>query len=177
MKFYGLRCLGKVWLQRVDDVDDISHGGTVDEGRILYDESDERLYVANETEFKKITTPYDIFSAGTKVIFGSYPLPDGWTIDTSFEDRIIRTTNDSSEVGDIGGTWTIQGGLFDGLHDHNGRTGKPTDNTLTVGSSDLTYTTVTTTHTHEITADGLHTHSYGDTWRPYNAKLQVATYS
>lgn len=175
MKFYGIRSLGKFWVQRVNNTNNEIHRGEIDEGRLLYDETDQHLYAGSESKWLRISTPYDIFSLGTKILFCSYPLPDTWNIDITNDDKTILTTNASGSVFTNSGAWSISGLQSDGQHNHGYRTGGPTANSSQIGISDAYAYGVRTNHTHVITSDGDHQHFFDGTWRPAYIVSVVAT--
>lgn len=175
MKFYGIRSLGKLWLQRVNDINNETHRGDIDEGRLLYNKADEHLYAGSESRWLRISTPYDIFSLDTKVLFSSYPLPDTWNIDTTYDDMTVITTNLSGSVFTDSGSWTISGIQADGQHNHGARTGGPTANSSNIGRSDIYAYGVRTYHTHTVSSDGSHQHFHDGTWRPAYIVSVVAT--
>jgi hypothetical protein len=177
MKFYGIKSRGKFWVHRVADIDTVTHEGVVDEGRLLYNYADERLYAGTESEWLKVTTRYDIFESGSKILFSSFPLPDNWTIDTTYDDKMVLATSTMASVFTSGGTWMISGLQADGAHTHGGRTGGPTNNSSKIGRSDLYAYSSTTNHTHPITSDGEHQHTIDGSWRPSYIISVVATYS
>ena len=177
MKFYGINSRGKFWVHRVDDIDSVTHNGAEDEGRLLYNRADEHLYAGSETEWIKITTRYDIFESGTKILFSSYPLPNNFTIDTTYDDRMVLTTSTPGDVFTSGGSWVITGMQANNGHTHGGRTGGPTNNSSLIGASDLYAYSSKTNHTHSITRDGEHQHTIDGTWRPSYIISVVATYT
>lgn len=178
MKFYGVNSRGKFWVHRVTNVNNETHNGEVDEGRFLYNKADEHLYVGDESKWIKITTPYDVFQVGTKLLFGSYPLPTNWNIDTTFYDFMPITTNASGSVATSGGSWTISGMQADGDHTHGGRTAGPTSNSSSIGRSDIYAYGSGTSHTHSITRDGEHQHTFDPLlWRPAYVVVVIGTYT
>lgn len=177
MKFYGVKSRGKFWVHRIDDVNNETHNGEVDEGRFLYNRGDEHLYVGSESRWVRITTPYDVFQVGTKLLFNSYPLPTNWNVDLTYNDRTVITTSSSGSVWASGGSWTISGMQAGGSHRHGGRTGGPTANSSLIGASDLYAYSSQTNHTHSITADGEHQHTFDGTWRPAHKHFLVGVYT
>lgn len=175
MKFYGVRSLGKLWIHRVDDVNNVVHNGEEDEGRLMYNRADDHLYAGSESKWLKITTPYDIFSVGTKILFQSYPLPTTWNIDVSYNDMTVITTKTAASVATNSGSWIISGIQQSGSHNHGYRTGGPTSNSSNIGISDAYAYGVRTNHTHTITSDGDHQHFSDGTWRPAYIISVVAT--
>ena len=176
MKFYGINSRGKFYVHRVIDIDNVIHRGNIDEGRLLYNIADKHLYAGSDIQWIKITTPYDIFLAGTKILFNSYPLPDNWTVDTTYNDSTIILTTDMGSTFTSGGTWNITGIQASGEHDHGGRTGGPTSNSNYIGISDAYAYSVKTNHTHSISKDGEHQHEFDGSWRPAYILTVVATY-
>lgn len=172
-----MKSLGKFWTHRVSNIDNETHRGAIDEGRVLYNYLDQRLYAGSDTEWLKVTTPYDIFQVGTSVIFSSYPLPDNWTLEKGYAGRIVMTTALSGSIATSGGTWDITGIQQDGEHNHGGKTGGPTDFSSLAGASDIYAYGSKTNHRHTITMDGEHQHSFTGEWRPKHTHSIVATYT
>jgi len=57
------------------------------------------------------------FPPGTKMLFVS-SLPPGWTLDTTFTDKVLRVVSDDTAVGTTGGSWVISGISSAGSHTH-----------------------------------------------------------
>lgn len=109
----------------------------------------------------------------TKMVFASFPLPPGWTLDTTVSDRTILLTNNTSEVGKTSGSWTITGMNSAGGHNHGGTVGSPTSNALRGTSENTAPQVSTNAHRHSISTDGAHIHTFNGTWRPYHIKMVV----
>lgn len=52
----------------------------------------------------------EAFPIGTGLLFIQATLPPGWTLDTSYLDRVIRV---NSTAGNVGGNWTLAGAQVD----------------------------------------------------------------
>lgn len=170
MDFHRINDQGKLWIQRVDDISLIGH--TVnDEGRLVYSKSDDKVYIATSTEWLELAIEYSVISTGTKMLFGSYPLPTGWNI-TAYDDIMVTITNNSVYVGSTNGSWYITGLQSDGSHDHTGLTGKCTI-TAHIGGDVIQIAHAD--HKHSILADGLHTHEFDGQWRPNHVKFCEAS--
>jgi len=52
------------------------------------------------------------FPAGTKMLFAQQSAPAGWTLDTTWHDRVLRVVN--ANGGATGGSWTISGLTVEG---------------------------------------------------------------
>lgn len=177
MKFYGIECEGKFWVHRVSDILNETHSGQSTEARIAYDRATEKLYVATDTEWIKVTNPDDLFSTATKILFGSYPLPDGWNIDTQYNDISPMITNETGSIANSGGSWEISGTTATGSHNHDGRTSIANYAFQWSGYSESVYDAVTRNHWHVIYSSGNHSHDFSVNWRPKNVKMVVASYS
>lgn len=174
MDFHRINTQGRIWIQRVDDVSLIGHTAD-DEGRMLYSKSDDKVYIATSTEWLILATKYSVLTAGSTLLFGSYPLPTGWNI-TSYNDAIVSITNSSGSVGSFSGGWTITGFGAAGTHDHGGYATYDNDwMRVTQGGlyrDDLSdYEAPSYIHKHSIVSDGNHTHTFNGTWRPSNMKF------
>ncbi len=166
MDFHEINNQGKIWIQRIDDINDISYS-TSDESRILYSKSDEKIYIGTDSEWLALATNYSVISLNTKMIFGSYPLPTGWNIKNE-NDVLVSITNNSGSIGAKAGDWSITSVQNSQPHNHGGFTGS--------ASSGMTghriikdtgfISTAPSTHKHSIYSDGIHTHTFDGTWRP-----------
>jgi hypothetical protein len=132
--------------------------------------------MATDTDWLLVTTPYDIMSSGTEILMGTYPFPTGWTISSSYDDRMVMLTNTTGEIGNTGGSWTITGIDSQGAHNHGGSTGTPSA-TVRVGGSDIYTRGGSQTHSHSIETQGLHQHTFDGNWRPAYVKFAVAQYT
>lgn len=165
MKFHTVDVQGKIWTQRVDDKDTTRHHTAVDEARLIYSRADSRLYFGSYDDWHIVMGKYDFITADTRMLFGYWPLPDGWNINTSKNDMVIQVTQ-SGDVGQIDGSWTITGMDQAGLHDHGGETGQA-DNDIRRGVSDYEDPRAASeNHRHTIATDGLHGHGFAVNWRP-----------
>ena len=165
MDFYRINDQGKIWIQRVADVSLIGFRDH-DEGRLLYSESDEKLYIATSTEWRELSAEYSVLTANTKMIFGSYPLPVGWNISTN-SGMVIALTTSSGSIGTTDGTWTISGMNNIDSHNHAGVTGTESSyREAKLHSTGNRYTCAARYHTHTIVADGVHSHTFTSSWRP-----------
>jgi len=174
MDFYRINDQGKIWIQRVDDISLIGHRDS-DEGRLLYSKSNQKIYIATSTEWRMLSVEYSVISSGTKMLFGSYPLPVGWNISNS-NDMVVSLTNSSGSIGSIAGSWTITGMNNIESHNHTGATG--TESAYREAKLHLTgnrYTCAARYHTHSIVGDGIHSHTFGNSWRPSYTFFTEAT--
>ena len=169
---------GKFWPQRLASIiEDPWVSGY--EGRFLYDEDKQALYYASATEWVKLQTEFDLFDEGQKLLFVSQPLPTGWNIDTVWNDRSVLITTTGSQVGGTGGSWTITGMVSNAGHDHYpqaGGMGNPTSIQRRSTSDWYTYS-AKSIHTHYITVDGAHTHTFDGQWRPSYVKVGVGVHT
>ncbi len=180
-KFHEISLKGKYWLHRIADIDTYIHEGSVDKARVVYSESDEKVYVGSGSGWLKFTTAYDVLSAGSKVLMGTFPLPTGWNIDVSEDDIWPTLTSNEGDIGtDHGGShvggWTISGMQGSGQHNHGGRTKGAQGGTILIGESDIYSYVGDDKHNHNIQNAAQHFHSFTDTWRPENIKYCVAEY-
>ena len=74
MDFFKIDSQGKLWIQRIDDINLIGHTAS-DERRLVYSKSDEKVYIGTSTEWRSLAIEYSVIDAGAKMLFGSYPLP------------------------------------------------------------------------------------------------------
>jgi hypothetical protein len=171
MDFHRINDQGKIWIQRVDDVTLIGHTAA-DEGRMVYSKSNEKIYIATDTEWLVLATKYAVIESGSKMLFGSYPLPPGWNI-TAYNDVIVSITNSSGSIGSLDGSWVITGFGSEGSHDHGGYVESANVTVWSEWTGSIT--TAATTHKHSLLSDGNHTHTFDGTWRPTNVKFCEAT--
>ena len=150
MKFHTVDVQGKFWTERVADKDTTRHQNVIDEGRIIYSEADGKLYYGARSDWKQVMGKYDFITSQTKMMFGYFPLPDGWNIITNKNEVLIDITITGDGVGDIEGTWTIQG-----------------IRSPQAGSN---------SHTHTIVEDGVHIHGFDINWRPAHIKFAEARF-
>lgn len=77
----------------------------------------------------KVMTPENVRAHGdaryfklnvtTRMMFASWPLPLGWTLDQSEPDRMVMLTGTASHINKTGGNWTISGLQYAGSHKHD----------------------------------------------------------
>ncbi len=174
MRFDKIEVIGKLWLHIVADKDTEKHRGPKDEGRLIYAQSQERVYFGNDSDWVLFTTAYDVFAANSKLLMGSFPLPTGWNIKTDNDDFSIMVTPTSGAAGTTDGSWIITG--IDEQGSHNDHTLSGATTTVLLGASDV-YTTVGLfNHSHTLIVDGLHDHTFDGTWRPAYVKFCEAEY-
>ena len=171
-KYYEIDSQQEIKVHEVPNKNTYTHNGKVDVGRLIYSQADQRLCIGTLSSWIPVSTPYDILDQNTKVLFGSYPLPVGWNLDITDDDKVGLITNTASEIGTSGGDWTISGMVESGEHDHI--TGAGSLYILHRGRG--YYGMSLTNHTHTISNDGGHIHSMGHSWRPYHIKYCVAEY-
>lgn len=181
MKIYGrMDNRGKLWIQRVNSIGDVQW--VVDDiGRIIYAKSTDSLYFGGTSGWVKITDADDLFNIGQKLLFFSYPLPDGWTLktDSSFDDRAVIITNDGGQVNSKGGSWVITGMQEQTLpHNHYAPLNVSQPTTFAnIGSSDFYAICSDRYHRHHISLDGKHTHDFTGEWRMKWAKACEGEYT
>ena len=90
---------------------------------------------------------------------------------------MIVLTSTTASTFTSSGTWSISGLQSSGQHTHGGRTGGSTNDNNIIGVSDYYAYGNKTNHSHSITADGDHQHSFDGSWRPAYILSVVATYS
>lgn len=173
MDFYRINNQGKLWIERVDDISLIGHTSG-DESRLVYSKSDERVYIGTSTEWRVLAVEYSVMEAGTKMLFGSYPLPTGWNITTS-DDMMVLITTTGSSVGSFSGSWTITGMQNIDSHNHTGWTNYATYFRQVRAYDAHKVWRPDGSHRHSILADGIHSHTFGSTWRPDHVKFSEAT--
>ena len=149
MKYYKTDVIGRFWLHRINNIDTYPHKGSQDKGRLLYSRADKKLYYGGVSEWKVLTGKYDVIGSGTKMLMGSYPLPQNWNINVK-NDLIIMMTNQSADIGSTSsGTWSISSPSGAGTHDHGGAT-YPASDPIAQGSSRISGTVDDNNHTHII---------------------------
>jgi hypothetical protein len=179
MDFHNINCQGKNWIHRVADKDTgiNRHHGVVDEARLIYDQGTDKLYYGNHTDWAVITRKFDVIGQNTKMLFGYWPLPDGWTLSTTNNNMTIAITTDSNDIGTTEGSWTITGIQSAGGHNHGGVTGAA-DAIIASGSSDnRTPRSSWYDHTHTIQVDGDHIHGFDSSWKPAYQRFAEATFT
>jgi hypothetical protein len=175
MKFHTVDVQGKFWTQRVADKDTTHHKSITDKGRIIYSRADSKLYFGGASDWQVVMGKYDFITSDTRMMFGYFPLPDGWNINVTKDDMSVSVTL-ADDVGTIEGSWTISGMEDAGVHDHGGFTGPP-DATILVGKSDVENPRAgSNAHLHSIFADGAHMHGFNIDWRPAYVKFLEAKF-
>ncbi len=56
MKFHGIEMRGKFWIHRVSNISSHPHGGATDEGRMVYDTTNDKFYIGSESGWVQIIT-------------------------------------------------------------------------------------------------------------------------
>lgn len=174
-KYYGIDSQEEIKVHAVLNKNTYTHNGKVDVGRLIYSQTDQRLCIGTLNSWVSISTPYDILDQNTKVLFGSYPLPDGWNLDITSDDKAVLITNDTLNIGGSGGSWTISSMVETGGHNH---TMKTTTHILYLYEYYGKHHRFPSpySHTHTVSNDGSHIHSMAASWRPYHIKYCVAEY-
>ncbi len=144
-----------------------------DIARLIYSDDDERLYIGGVNNWIAVSTPYDILDQGTKMLFGAYPLPTGWNLDTSWNDRVALLDTNASQIGTTGGSWTITGIFGSGSHNHN-LTHDWATTQVNVDYGQMYVSSVY--HGHFTATEPNHTHAHTPGWRPYNIRYCVGEY-
>ena len=121
-------------------------GGTVAQGNHLHDSRYFRLDVT------------------TKMVFVSYPLPMGWVLDTTANDKTLIIQNSSTGIGDSAGSWNISGFNAAGGHSHS--LGTSNYNIRYPQSTQASFYIARAEHKHSVSSEGNHTHTQDGTWRP-----------
>jgi len=172
-KYFEIDAKSKFRIHKVKDHATHIHNGIVDKTRLIYSEEDERLYIGEVSDWIAISTPYDIFDQNTKMLFGSYPLPTGWNIDTTYNDKVVLLETDAGQIGDTGGSWTITGIFGGGSHNHNINKSIATIKNWVDGGGRFVAAWY---HGHFTSDEATHTHSHSPAWRPYNIRYCVGEY-
>ena len=178
--FHEIDVQGKHILTQVNDIDFVTHRGTIDKGRMLYSLADEAVYYGTGVAWVKLPSIFDIFPRHTKILMGSYPLPAGfepWIEPTWDNELIILFTSNLNLCGSVPGTntWEITGLQTGGKHYHGNKTGRPTS-TAAIGKSEIYGTAASVTHRHNISMDGEHFHSFDGSWTPVHTHYLPANY-
>ena len=175
MKFHTVDVQGKFWTQRVSDKDTTHHKTGNDGGRLIYSESDGKLYYGGQSDWKIVMGKHDFMETNTRMMFGFFPLPDGWNINLVKNDMTVMISY-TDDIGQIVGSWTITGIQESGAHDHDGVTGPP-DATIYAGKSDVENPrAASNSHTHALLSDGIHIHGFNIDWRPSYIKFLEARF-
>lgn len=164
MDFFKIDSQGKLWIQRIDDINLIGHTAS-DERRLVYSKSDEKVYIGTSTEWRSLAIEYSVIDAGAKMLFGSYPLPVGWNIKNHNDMMVIITTH-SSLIGSSSGSWSITGIANSQSHNHSGWTNTATTSIVIRKYDAHRVERPVWSHKHSIAADGIHKHSFDASWRP-----------
>lgn len=135
-KFYGQDMRGKQWLQRVNGV---AAWTPADEGRILYDESDEQVKFGNSADWN-FAGSYNDVPLNTVLLIESDTALTGYTLLTNKDDMTVYISKGSGAGGESGGSDKSGGTWTQPNHTHS----QPT-HVHNVG-----------THVHSV---GSHTHS------------------
>lgn len=180
-KYHELKVLGKIWVQRVANVNNVIHSGAIDKGRVLYSQHNGRLYYGTGVGWRKFNKKYNVIPQSTRLLFGKFPLPPGWNIVAGIEDYALLLTDTEGDIATTGGSWIITGIQGSGEHNHTGYLGPFTGGTEKVGDSDKYGSSAVQSHTHKILSevgvnDGLHFHIFDGTWRPYNDKYCIGEF-
>jgi len=178
-KFHEIDVKGKLWVQRVNDISLQIHNED-DKGRILYDKTTKRLCYGTGVGWQYFNNKYDIIPQNTKILMGRYPLPAGWNIVLSVNDRCVILTSTVVDIGTVGGSWKISGLLAVTGHDHGGFTGRyyKDTGTVTTGTDDSYGHVGTVKHVHSISmSTDQHFHGFDEQWRPYHNKYCIAKFA
>lgn len=179
MDIYGrLNMRGKFWVQRATRITDLLWTAAA-VGRVVYSKEDDSMWFGGQTRWRQITHVSDLVNNGQKMVFMDYPLPDDWTIeDSGNSDRSILLTNNNTQIGDVGGSWTITGmNTQDTRHKHYAPDGigLPTSG-RSVGRSEIYTSASNMSHRHYMNNDELHTHAFDGSWRPQHTLAIVGVY-
>jgi hypothetical protein len=168
---------GSFYPHKITDINQTPHDPDLDEGRLVWDDDIQALFYGSSTGWVRLTDANDMFNVGQKIMFASQPLPTGWNIDASLNDRVIMITDAQSQIGITGGTWTISGMRSNGGHNHfaPGGIGNP-NQVLYRGVSEIYATGSFRLHKHTFTTNGAHTHTFQPTWRPAHVEFILAEY-
>ena len=172
-KYYEIDAQGKFRIPKVADKDTEDITLISDTSRLIYSEADERLCIGTSSTWEILATPYDIFDQLTKVLIGSFPLPTGWNLETTHNDKVALITDDVTEVEDTGGSWVISGMDTDGAHVHS--MGNPSTIAQVDYSSEHNQFP-NLYHVHSVSSDGGHVHVMDGLWRPYHIYYCIAEY-
>lgn len=172
-KYFEIDAQSKFRIPKVADQATHTHNLISDIARLIYSEADERLYIGYINRWIAVSTPYDVLDQGTKMLFGAYPLPTGWNMDTSLNDRVVLLDTTASQIGNTGGSWTITGIYAAGSHNHN------LDGGYATITTEIDYGQATASsayHGHFTSTESSHTHAHTAGWRPYNIRYCVGEY-
>lgn len=170
--YYEIDAQSEFRAPKVKDKDTHNHNMITDIARLIYSEADERLCIGTWNDWKIVATPNDILDQNTKVLFGSYPLPTGWNLDASNDDKVALVTTNASDIGDTTGDWQITGMIENGSHKHSMSRASAVIMHRSSGSVILS----SYYHEHTTSTDGDHFHTITSSWRPYHRKYCIAEY-
>ena len=162
---------GKLWIQRVANTFGFPHSAS-DEGRLVYEQDDERLWYAGSSGWINATNASDLFNQYQEMIFMSYPLPPNWQ-GWSPIDKAVMITNNGNQIGDYGGNWILTG--MNNAGEHNHAMQRLSDNNTEV-NSDGGKDVAENDHGHYIYNNGKHSHSFDSSWRPASTFCYRARY-
>jgi len=114
-RFYKLDIRGKNWLQRVNPVPVWT---AADEGRMVYDESDEQVKFGNSSEWSNAGQYNDVPLNTILLIDSNTQLP-GYTLLTNKDDIVVYVTKGSGAGGQAGGTDYTAGTWTQPNHTHS----------------------------------------------------------
>ena len=171
-KFFEIDAQSEFRVHKVADQATETHNLISDIARLIYSEVDERLYMGYINRWVSVSTPYDVLDQNTKMLFGSFPLPTGWNLDATFNDRVVLLDTNASQIGDTGGSWTITGINANGSHNHNFTGTSSIKVEVDYGQSIVS----SSYHSHFTTTESNHTHAHTPGWRPYNIRYCVGEY-
>lgn len=181
-KYHEIKVLGKIWAQRVANINNIVHAGDEDKARVVYSQHDDKLYYGTGTRWIRFNDKYAVIPQLTRLLFGRFPLPTGWNIVASMSDYALILTDIEGSIGSIDGNWVITGIQSSGGHDHGGYFGPYYGTTEKVGDSDKYGSSAVQNHTHKILGsaginDGLHFHTFNGAWRPHHNKYCIGEFA
>ena len=172
-KYFEIDAQSKFRTHKVADQATHTHNLISDIARLIYSEVDERLYIGHINRWIAVSTPYDVLDQNTKMLFGAFPLPTGWNIDVTLNDKVVLLDTNAGQIGDTGGSWTISGINSNGSHNHN----LAYDRATIQAEIDYGQSIVSSGwHGHYTTTESSHTHAHTPGWRPYNIKYCVGEY-
>ncbi len=174
--FHEIDIKGKHFLQIVPDKDLETHGGVTDKGRIIYSNDDSKIYYGSPASWVNLPSTYDTIPQGTLFLIGSWPLPTGWNLESSYNDSMVMFADTDAELGVQSGSYTISGISEAPDHYHGNKTGGP-NATASIGKSEIETTAASNSHRHNISNDGSHFHDFDGTWRPVHTHYVVAEYA
>lgn len=172
MKFYGIDARGTVLVQRLTS---LPTWDNTYEGRIVYTENNDELYIGLAGSFKGLS---DVPS-GEQILFYSDTAVTGYSLVTSIDDEVVYITKGSAAGGETGGafytgsTWTQPGHAIteDEMPSHNhdiqGYVSQSYFNWRWGGGlSGYGQPRTATSSTVIQSKGGGQAHNHGSTWRP-----------